>query len=719
MDPAGGSDQNPNPSALDFQGQLLGRHDQNIKEMQAAIAELTTAFQQLISTHQAPQSASTPPAAATASPFVYQQHPSREPKIPTPAKYSGDPSGFRQFMVQCEFTFAAQPSCYSSDQNKLAFIMNLLVDSPLNWAVAYLNRLHVTERNYDRFVADFQRVFDHPAMGQTAARRLYSVRQGRRDVTAYNIEFLTLAAGTKWNDEALLTAYYHGLSPELRDELATREDSDNLNSLMKLAVKIDQRLRERRRERSFRIPSVDSYTEEAGLSLAAAGHVTATSPPSALTRADPFSTSSVDPNAMEVDAGHVTATSPPPAFSGAEPMEIGRAHLTDEERQRRFREKTCMYCGQPGHFVSTCPVKSQRSPGVRDFLVSSVHFSTSPAKFQPVVLARNGSQFETQALIDSGAEANFIDATLALQLKIPVTSVMRPRQARALDGKSIGLVTQCTAPVKLCISGNHCETISLHLINSPRAPVILGRPWLALHNPTIDWSCGKVTSWGQCCLTNCLRSAPPSPPPLSSETAPSNCSPSLSVVPPELCNLKKTFNKARATPFPPRRLYACPVNLMPDICPPRGRRRSRPHRRGSPPTRPSGVQSAVLFGVPPAASSPPVSAVQAAAPSPPESAACLVLPSASAVSLEQPSAESLVSSTPFQHPVQPERTPGGVRGRGGSCHAPTRGSFDIPDTPGSTSTPAPGSSDEDEYLEAHSDLCPLPAYQTYYQSSLG
>ena len=535
MDPAGGSDQNP--SALDLQGQLLGRHDQNIKDMQTAIANLSAAVNQLI-THQTQHPAPPPPPAAAAPP-VSEQRPGSEPKIPTPAKYSGDPSGFRQFMVQCEFTFAAQPSRYSSDQNKLAFIMNLLVDSPLNWAVAYLNRLPAMARTYDGFVTEFQRVFDHPFTGQTAARRLYSVRQGRRDVTAYNIEFLTLAAGTKWNDDALLTAYYHGLSSEVRDELATRDDSDNLNTLMKLAVKIDQRLHERRRERerSFRVPfpSMSRNVMEAGQSSPV--------------------------------AGHVTATSPPPAVPGDEPMEIGRTRLSDEERERRFREKSCLYCGRPGHFVSSCPAKNQRSPRTRDLMVSNVHLPTSPAKFQPVVICCNNSQSETQALIDSGADANFIDANLAQQFNIPVTSVEKPCQARALDGRSIGLVTQSTVPIKLRVSGNHCETISLHIINSPHVPVILGRPWLALHNPTIDWSCNKITSWGQYCLANCLRSAQP---PFSPESTSPSHPPDLSGVPPEYWDLKEVFNKARATSLPPHRPYDCPIKLMPGTSPSRG-----------------------------------------------------------------------------------------------------------------------------------------------------
>ncbi len=37
-------------------------------------------------------------------------------------------------------------------------------------------------------------------------------------------------------------------------------------------------------------------------------------------------------------------------------MQLGRARLSSEERLRRIRAGECLYCGKPGHFVSTCPV---------------------------------------------------------------------------------------------------------------------------------------------------------------------------------------------------------------------------------------------------------------------------------------------------------------------------------------------------------------------------
>ncbi|MEQ2293838.1 hypothetical protein AMECASPLE_037566 [Ameca splendens] len=39
----------------------------------------------------------------------------------------------------------------------------------------------------------------------------------------------------------------------------------------------------------------------------------------------------------------------------AEPMQIGRAHLSIEERQKRRQTRQCFYCGSAEHFIADCP----------------------------------------------------------------------------------------------------------------------------------------------------------------------------------------------------------------------------------------------------------------------------------------------------------------------------------------------------------------------------
>ena len=67
-------------------------------------------------------------------------------------------------------------------------------------------------------------------------------------VTAYALAFRTLAAEGTWNPDALLVTFLHGLSEEVKDELAARELPTDLDSLITLTIRIDGRLWERRRE---------------------------------------------------------------------------------------------------------------------------------------------------------------------------------------------------------------------------------------------------------------------------------------------------------------------------------------------------------------------------------------------------------------------------------------------------------------------------------------
>lgn len=51
--------------------------------------------------------------------------------------------------------------------------------------------------------------------------------------------FRTLAAEACWDDHALQTVFSNGLMEQLRDELALREDSVNLDSLIDIAIRLD------------------------------------------------------------------------------------------------------------------------------------------------------------------------------------------------------------------------------------------------------------------------------------------------------------------------------------------------------------------------------------------------------------------------------------------------------------------------------------------------
>jgi len=133
-------------------------------------------------------------------------------------------------------------------------------------------------------------------------------------------------------------------------------------------------------------------------------------------------------------------------------------------------------------------------------------------------------------------------------------------KVNALDGRLLSVITHQTVPLSLLISGNHHELISFFIMSAPHTPVVLGLPWLRLHNPNIDWTQSTIISWSVACHNNCLRSAVPA---LSPSAIVHSVSPDLSGVPPCYHNLAEVFSKHQALSLSPHRPYDCRIDLLP------------------------------------------------------------------------------------------------------------------------------------------------------------
>ena len=200
--------------------------------------------------------------------------------------------------------------------------------------------------------------------------------------------------------------------------------------------------------------------------------------------------------------------------------------------------------------------------------VTPVQPSSQQRTLLPTILKWRDQQQEVVALIDSGAEENFMDSCFVAQWGLPTIELRTPMMANALNGQRLAKITQASVPVDLCLSGNHHEQVSFFIIDSPHAPMVLGHPWLAKHNPHIDWVSRSIVGWSPFCHSHCLRRAQT---PLSIAPGTSEEFPDLSAVPPEYLDLKAVFSKSRASSLPPHRPYDCGIDLLPGTSPPRGR----------------------------------------------------------------------------------------------------------------------------------------------------
>lgn len=198
----------------------------------------------------------------------------------------------------------------------MAFVITLLSGRAALWGTTVWEQGHDCLESFQTFSTELKKVFDRAVAGREAARVLADLRQDHRSVTDYSIEFRTLAAECKWNSEAQWDMFLHGLADRIQNEIYTLELPATLDGLIDLAIRVDTRLQRRSLlVQRGRVPDMEVHP--------------------------------VFPS------GDVVGDSFNP-----EPMQVGRARLSREEKERRRAQGLCLYCGAGGHFASKCPVKA-------------------------------------------------------------------------------------------------------------------------------------------------------------------------------------------------------------------------------------------------------------------------------------------------------------------------------------------------------------------------
>ncbi|KAL0192085.1 hypothetical protein M9458_010381, partial [Cirrhinus mrigala] len=495
-----------NNARMDRQDEQMIATGRAVQALVTQVSELTNQLQQLRS----PAAPLPPPPSPSIPESRNVQH---EPRLPTPEVYAGEPNLCRAFLTKCSMYFSLQPVTFASEPSKVALVLTLLSGRAAQWGTAVWENQHPCCASFQLLSEEMRRVFDRAVLGREAASVLADLRQGDRNVSDYSIEFRTLAAECKWNEAAQWDMFLHGLADRVQREIFTLELPADLDGLISLALRVDSRLQRR-----------DQLTRPSSLSE------------------------------LPVHPVHAGSNTVSPVLDH-EPMQVGRARLSREERDRRRSKGLCLYCGAAGHFLSNCPLKDR------------ARHNPSSMTLLPVSLQWTTDAHHCKALLDSGAEGNFMDWNFARLLHVPITPLTLKISVNALNGQSLPCITHTTAPITMITSGNHKEELTFLLITSPMVPVVLGHPWLVHHNPKVDWGHDSVSSWGESCFSNCLVSACPS----VSRSLLQEESVNLSNVPTEYLDLKEVFSKSRAASLPPHRPYDCAIELLPGTSPPKGK----------------------------------------------------------------------------------------------------------------------------------------------------
>ncbi|KAL0199034.1 hypothetical protein M9458_007574, partial [Cirrhinus mrigala] len=237
-------------------------------------------------------------------------------------------------------------------------------------------------------------------------------------------------------------------------------------------------------------------------------------------------------------ASPVSTTNPPTP----EPMQVDTYQLSGAERQGRITQGLCLYCGSDAHLLASCPIRPPRV---------------------------------SVTLIDSGSSGNFISVTTLQKLALKPNRLTSPFTISTIRGEPLGKgrINHCSPVIRLRIGIYHEKEISFLVLEGSTADIILGRPWLSIHSPRIDWNCSDILQWSPTCFLTCLHHLPRPSDDLHLQSTLVESPPTTksTFIPEEYRAFQDVFSKKAATQLPPHRPWDCTIGLLPGATLPKGR----------------------------------------------------------------------------------------------------------------------------------------------------
>lgn len=309
-------------STIDTQAATITRQGQTIATQQQAITAFNAAANPTVNVAAPVVNV----AAATGGGF----------KVNKPEPFKGERGAAAKTFIQTvELYFSLRPTDFPDDRHKIKWTLLLLQDKAGRWAQPINHEIlnpvpgaNPSARTtvWNDFREAFKLAFFDPDEKRSASNKINTLHQ-TRSVAEYAAEFRELVSILGWTEDGQLqTVFYRGLKDHVKDDLVNREEPDDLDELVEVCVKIDNRHWQRAQEKKQDHPTpkpkpTNPFTPKPTNPFAPKPVVNVPFVPAINTTRDP--------NAMDLSAA--------------------RGKLTPQERQRRMTNNLCLYCGQAGH----------------------------------------------------------------------------------------------------------------------------------------------------------------------------------------------------------------------------------------------------------------------------------------------------------------------------------------------------------------------------------
>ena len=170
---------------------------------------------------------------------------------------SSDSHKLNHFLFQCQLFFHANPSQFSTDEEKINFALTYLSSVVQDWFEVALQQEDLSYMQpwlstWHLFVDKLQVHFGLLDPVEDAANLIDNLHMKPGDkIATYNVEFMWYAAQLNWGDSVLCHHFYQGLPNHLQDLIANREQGkpNSFQAMYQLAIIFDNRYWERNRKR--------------------------------------------------------------------------------------------------------------------------------------------------------------------------------------------------------------------------------------------------------------------------------------------------------------------------------------------------------------------------------------------------------------------------------------------------------------------------------------
>jgi Ty3 transposon capsid-like protein len=285
-------------------------------------------------------------------------------KVKEPDTFDGsDPKKLNNFILLCNLYFRNN-SAYSDDNAKITFALSHLRGTALEFFEPMLmsDDQLTWEDDWPEFIRILRTQFgpiDPTADAEDNIDNL-KMKENQR-ILEYNVEFNGLAVQTGWNDSVLRHRYYSGLAERIKDAMGQLGKPSTLDKMKTLAHSVDARYWERIREKSCSGSDKTSNTNSSN------NNFKSDKPNSNSDTSDTSDHTSPNNNSNNKNQSNGSSTSNSSdnknlknnkSESSANPLsdKLGKdGKLTPQERQRRFDNDLCMFCGATGHTADNCP----------------------------------------------------------------------------------------------------------------------------------------------------------------------------------------------------------------------------------------------------------------------------------------------------------------------------------------------------------------------------